>query len=383
MQRTVLSLMLVLAAGSLFSQETPADARDLQKRLNKAPENIFWSAVPQEEILLGSPVSPMVRVFLGEKGPFLFLLDTGSDMVLLKEEAASQAGLHPVRTSHGQELVALDELVIGKVRMQGVVAGVSNWDGPVDGILGFNLFQETCLTIDLPRMRYRIEPPCQEATEEDNTIKFRYHGENVPSIPVRIGNKRIDLVISTGLSEQLRIPSDAVSYFGIKIPPMAAVSTSSFSVDEKVQMTRVTDNLFLGNHIVMEPILTIGETDHYTLGCGILRYFRLVFDPAHMLVTFVRQSDIPIEIPSVRQLGFTPALDNQGWYIQSVRDWLKELSVDLKAGDRILQVEDRAAETLTDKDWVELERLNNYLSLVVVKDGKPVVLEIPMRIILP
>ncbi|MGC9471175.1 MAG: retropepsin-like aspartic protease [Bacteroidales bacterium] len=377
---------LFLAWGFLafpvWSQSPEPTEKDILKKLREGPEETVWPPYSVEESMAGSKLAPMVRVFIRGKGPFLFLLDTGSDITLIRESLVQETGL-PARVTDSELRVTLvDEMRLGDIRFRNFMAGIRSWEGPVDGILGYPLFMKARLTIDLPRMRYTLEPSGEESSSE-NTLRMNRVTEGVPSFPVRLGNRQADIIVSTGLSEYIRVPESGLEYFNLKLPPVPAVSTNSFSVDEEVTMARVTDNLVLGEHIVMEPILTIGHTGEYRIGCGLLSYFRVVLDPENNQISFLRNSDIPIEIPPVRQLGFVPRRDERGWMVEKLLPWFSELDLNIRPGDRIQRVESRDAVMLTANNWVELERLNNYLTLVLERDGKEIMLDVPVRIILP
>lgn len=366
----------------VWSQSHGPTEKDILKKLREGPEEIVWPPYSVEESLAGSKLAPMVQVFIRGRGPFLFLLDTGSDITLIRESLVQETGL-PVRVADGELYVTMvDEMMLGDIRFRNFMVGIGSWEGPVDGILGYPLFMKLQLTIDLPRMRYALEPSGEKSSSE-NTLRMNRVTEGVPSFPVQLGNRPVDMIVSSGLSEYIRVPESGLEYFNLKLPPVPAVSTNSFSVDEEVTMARVTDNLVLGEHIVMEPILTIGHSGEYRIGCGLLRYFRVVLDPENKQISFLRNSDIPIEVPPVRQLGFVPGRDERGWIVEKLLPWFSELNLNIQPGDRIQRVESRDAAMLTANDWVELERLNNYLALVLERDGEEIILDVPVRIILP
>lgn len=382
MQKAVLISLLVLSAKTL-SGLTDQEGSQLLKRLHDAPLALEWRTPELELPLQGTPLTPLVRIFLNGSGPYLFLLDTGSDLLLVQESVAGKAGLKVYRNTGKPSVCHIDKLALGGLLMNDLVAGVRSWDGEVDGVLGFNLFRDILLTVDFPRMRLYLGKPGPKKTTEPNTLKFSWAEEKTPHIPIAFGRKKIDVELSTGLSEYFRIPEDGTGHFQVKFPPMPARSTQGFHVPEGLGMARITDNLFLGTHIVLEPILTIGDTDQFMIGCGILRYFSLTFNTRDMTVTFGRTSDIPIVVPSLRELGFRPDADERGWYVKEVFPWLSELNMGISAGDRIIMAESRSTTGMTRYEWNELERLKNYITLVLERDGREIQLELPVRIILP
>lgn len=110
---------------------------------------------------------PLVEVFLGERGPYRFLLDTGAGTTLVTPECAAEASLDvryerrriggAVGSTHVDlGLAMIPELRLGGARFEGVFAILGETAGDLDGILGFPVFGEVLLTLDGPRREIRL-----------------------------------------------------------------------------------------------------------------------------------------------------------------------------------------------------------------------------------
>lgn len=115
----------------------------------------------------------VVPVFVNEKGPFDFVLDTGASSTVISLELATEFGLAmekiPQLTGGGGNVTAsrvqLSSLAVGAARQADLTAAASDFLTPLNaalgsklqGIVGYNFLRSYRVTLDYPRGALRLE----------------------------------------------------------------------------------------------------------------------------------------------------------------------------------------------------------------------------------
>lgn len=123
---------------------------------------------------LGSP-KPLILISatLNGRGPYRFALDTGAGSTIVSHELAQQLGLSqgahiPIQGAGGPAtgfLTKLSSLEFGNVSLRDVTVVAADVfaslrnpvGGELDGIIGYNVMRQFCVTIDYPMKRMRFE----------------------------------------------------------------------------------------------------------------------------------------------------------------------------------------------------------------------------------
>ena len=154
--------------------------------------------------LVGSPTLPLVQVLVNGRGPFRFLIDLGSNVVILRRSVVDAAKGKVLLDRAKSDIVRLDSLELGAARFDDVTAGAYD-TLDVDGVIGYNLLQATSFTIDYPRQRLILQR--LSLPEPDNATVFAYEVvDRMPSITVRIGGESLLLDLDTGAQEYMTVP---------------------------------------------------------------------------------------------------------------------------------------------------------------------------------
>src|SRR3954452_19041131 len=154
---------------------------------------------------------PFVQVMINGKGPFRFMLDTGTgaEAVITSQLAeqlelpiAGQVRLSDPSGQGGQTvpIFLIQSLRVAGVEFKGVGAlrhAMSDADGYCQGLLGFLLFREYLLTVDYPRKRMTLHTGDLHADGEQTVLPFRMP-YGVPIVPMRIGANRVEAQIDSG-----------------------------------------------------------------------------------------------------------------------------------------------------------------------------------------
>lgn len=240
---------------------------------------------------------PFVMVMVNGKGPFRFLIDTGTagEAFISKELAAQlalpQSGhitLHDPSGLGGQKVpsVVVDSLQVAGVEFNGVKAAVLNLgigEGACQGLLGFALFRNYLLTLDYPNRRIALTPGDLEPDGERSVLPFRMP-EGVPIVALSIGNLRIDAQLDSGgsgLSVPLRIASQLK--FSSRFDSLSNAHTLSTRFE--LIGAKLAVNVNLGPYTFKRPFVEINPAFPLAnFGSSPMQGLVLTFDQKNRLV---------------------------------------------------------------------------------------------------
>ncbi len=182
---------------------------------------------------------PFVMVMVNGKGPFRFVVDTGTGgEAFITRELADQLGLSTSGQIHlsdpsGQgaqkvPMVVLHSLRVAGVEFTGVKAAVHNLsagDGYCQGLLGFLLFRHYLLTLDYPNRRMQLSPGELAPDGGQSVLPFRMP-DGIPVVSLAIGATYIDAQIDSGgagLSLPLRADIEAEVRLRLRQPQQCPI----------------------------------------------------------------------------------------------------------------------------------------------------------------
>jgi len=201
---------------------------------------------------------PYVMVKVNGKGPFRFVIDTGTGgQALVTPALADALGLPSAGQAHlndpsGQggksvPMVLMDRLVVAGVDFRGVRAvrhAVNGEDGSCDGVLGFTLFREYLLTLDYPNRRMMLEVGALTPDGEKSVLPIRMP-DGVPIAAMLIGKLRIDALVDSG-GDGLSLPEGLVSRLKFAVDPVAFAAGQSFSTRFEIKAAKLAGDVRLG-----------------------------------------------------------------------------------------------------------------------------------------
>lgn len=264
---------------------------------------------------------PFVQVMVNGKGPFRFVIDTGTGgEAFVTEELAEQLGL-PVtgqaRLSDpsgqgGQRapVVLIQSLEVAGVRFTGVKAvehPLSSDDGACQGLLGFVLFHDYLLTLDFPNRRMTLASGALEPDGDRSVLPFRMP-EGVPIVPLRVGGMLVDAQIDSG-GEGLSLPAQIASRLKFAAAPAAFSNGESLSTRFQIKAARLAADVHLGGYTFARPFVEINPAFPLAnFGSCPMQDFALTFDQKNALIRFdARQKSIRLAAtPAPLRLQSTP-----------------------------------------------------------------------------
>ena len=158
-------------------------------------------------------VMPAVEVMVNGKGPYMFAIDTGGqgqaradtslvEKLKLKKIDEVQAGDGSGRNTRTLDVVGMDSIKVGDLEFKNVRALTRNYNRsprvpPIDGILGFNLFEDYLLTLDYVNKKVLIKKGELPKANGKDILDFA-SSRGIPSLELNVGKQKIVAHIDSG-----------------------------------------------------------------------------------------------------------------------------------------------------------------------------------------
>jgi hypothetical protein len=253
---------------------------------------IAWSA--PIELTHGKP---FVQVMVNDKGPFRFVIDTGtgSEAFVSAELAdvlhlpvTGQIHLSDPSKQGGQKvpLVKIQSLEVAGVTFSGVTAvrhTLGNADGNCDGLLGFGLFRDYLMTLDYPGRRMTLTSGALARDTGQSVLAFRMP-YGIPIVPIEIGSIEIEAQIDSG-GTGLSLPETIADRLRFASNPELFGTAESLSTRFEIRAARLADDVLLGGYRFAHPFVEINSAFPLAnFGSSAMQDFAFTFDQKNKLV---------------------------------------------------------------------------------------------------
>lgn len=240
---------------------------------------------------------PFVMVMVNGKGPFRFMIDTGTGpQVLVSPALADQLHLPRAGETRLTDASGLGGQSTNFALIQSLsFAGTEfNWieaiehqlpeqDGVCDGLLGFALFQDYLLTLDFPNRRVVLGSGELSPSADQSVVPFRMV-EGIPVITMHIGDLDVDAQLDSGGSG-LSLPEQLVSQLTFVFPPQLFGSEESLSTRYEVKAARLATAVRIGEFTFERPFVEINPVFPLAnFGASPMQDFALTFDQENSLL---------------------------------------------------------------------------------------------------
>jgi len=263
---------------------------------------------------------PYVMVMVNGKGPFRFIIDTGTGGdAIITSELASQLNL-PIRgearlndpTGQGGQTARLrhiDSLRVAGVEFHAINAiehALPSGDGACQGMLGFTLFRDFLLTLDYVAGRVILAEGKLVPDGGRSVVPFRMP-DGVPIARLTIGNREVEAQIDSG-GAGLSLPEQLIPQLRLSASPTVFGKGQSLSTRFQIKVARLAADVRLGDITLDQPWVEINPAFPLAnFGSCPMQHFTITFDQENRLMRLVG--------PHKRvTLGVTPApmrLENQ------------------------------------------------------------------------
>jgi len=240
--------------------------------------------------LAGSPLIPTVAVRVNGRGPYRFLVDLGSNIVVVRSDVALAArGAVLVDRARG-DIVRFDSLELGGATFERVVAAAYD-TLDVDGVLGYNLLRMHSFTLDYPGRRFVIHS--RRLPEPDFKTVLPYSvRDRLPMVTVLVGRDSLLVNLDTGATEWLTVPPalrDSVPWRG----PLEQGPTLTNNQTGSVRVLRGTLGapLRLGPLVLNDLVVYVNpDADGPWLGSAAMQSAAWTFAPTQGRLEILRRS---------------------------------------------------------------------------------------------
>ena len=246
---------------------------------------------------------PYVSLMVNGRGPFRFLIDTGTGgQALVTPELAAELLLPAVGRAHltdpsglgeqRSETTWIDSLNVAGVEFSDVEAVVHNLYGDANcqGVLGFTLFEDYLLTLDFPGHRLTLTSGELNGDSGGSVLPFRMpHG--VPIVPLKIGEQQFDAQIDSG-GTGLSVPLNDSRELKFQETPVAFASGESLSTKFEIKAARLQGDIKLGPYTFRRAFVEINAAfPLVNIGSTPLQHFVITFDQVNELVRLYSSED--------------------------------------------------------------------------------------------
>ena len=242
---------------------------------------------------------PFVMVLVNGKGPFRFVIDTGTgggafvsaqlaDTLNLPESGYVHLSDPSKQGGQRVPLVTIQKLEVAGVVFTDVKAArhvLSSADGNCDGLLGFRLFRDYLLTLDYPNRRMSLGLGSLTPDGERSVLPFRMP-DGIPVVPLHVGNLEIEAQIDSG-GTGLSLPERIVSQLKFASDPEVFGRAESLSTRFELKAAKLASDVQLGNYTFASPFVEINSAFPLAnFGASAMQHFIFTFDQKAGLVRF-------------------------------------------------------------------------------------------------
>jgi predicted aspartyl protease len=242
---------------------------------------------------------PFVMVTVNGKGPFRFIVDTGTGgEAFITPSLADQLDLPHVgqmrlsdpsgKGGRSVPIVLLESLKLAGVDFKGVKAAVhelGDGDGRCQGLLGFVLFRDYLLTLDYPNHQLRLASGELTPDGEQSVLPFRMP-DKIPVVSLLVGGARVEAQIDSG-GAGLSLPEELASRMRFSADPASFSSAHSLSTRFEVKGATLSADIQLGAYTFKNPFVEINPAFPLAnFGSCPMEHFATTFDQKKMLIRF-------------------------------------------------------------------------------------------------
>jgi len=265
---------------------------------------------------------PYVMVTINGKGPFRFVIDTGTGAdALITPELAGQLNLPTVGQARlsdpsglGSQLapiVLMDSIEIAGVQFPAIRAirhAFTAEAGTCQGLLGFTLFKNYLLTLDFPNRQVILQSGALSPDGESTVFPFRMP-DGVPITRLHVDGHYVDAQLDSG-GGGLTLPESLALGLKYRMEPQIFARGRSVSTRFVLRGGQLAEDVRIGHYTFPHPFVEIHPAFPLAnFGSPPMQSFSITFDQKNMLVRLdaVHRRITLTEPPGPTRLNLEPA----------------------------------------------------------------------------
>ena len=248
---------------------------------------------------------PVVEVYVNEKGPYRFILDTGANInvasVELDRELAFRRSTVSAKSTNGPvpQIVIIDKLRVGGAVLGEMLAAVmplSNLINGTDapkGVLSAASFPGCLLTYDYPARRIVIRKGELPAAGANGIFNYP-SGRPLPSMQVRVAGVEAQVLLDTGGGAGLTLPTFYLKKIPLASEPKETKAVRLIGRDFPATIARVDGPIEVGGYkldlaeVRFSDEQPTADSPIGSIGYEVLRHFVVTIDSKNQRVKLSR-----------------------------------------------------------------------------------------------
>jgi predicted aspartyl protease len=248
---------------------------------------------------------PYVMVTINGRGPFRFVVDTGTGgQAFIRPALADQLQLPAIGQARlvdpsGQGEQRAQVLYIQSLDLAGVEFAdvralrhdLAGEDETCMGLLGFTLFRDYLLTLDYPNHSLALTEGNITPDGEQSVLPFRMP-DGVPIAPLHIGGERVEAQLDSG-GVGLTLPEQLARQLKFISTPVVYANGESLATRFELKAARLGADVHIGRYRFVNPVVEIHPAfPLVNLGACPMQNFAVTFDQKNQLVRFDSEHEI-------------------------------------------------------------------------------------------
>jgi hypothetical protein len=247
---------------------------------------------------------PYVMVTINGKGPYRFVIDTGTgaDAFVspeladeLKLPIAAEVVVSDPGRQGGQRVpvVLLGSVGIAGMDFHGIKAirhTVTGEAGSCQGLLGFTLFHDYLLTLDFPNRQVLLSEGGLTPDGEKTVLPFRMP-DGVPIISLSVNGQRVEAQLDSG-GGGLTLPEGLALKQKWEVPPVVFATGHTLTTEFAIKAARLASDVMVGKYTFTHPVVEIHPAfPLVNFGSPPMQSFAITFDQKGLLVRLSANRD--------------------------------------------------------------------------------------------
>lgn len=287
--RNLTLALLPLALGLPQTQEQDRTPMSAPGKIDLPAKEVTVPLVPGVRL-------PMVEVYVGDAGPFKFVVEWAGNVFAVSERVQEQAELEVIgRSPRGDDVVAVPGVSVGDAVFEDLVAAVPPFFSRTnhDGALGLNVFRELVATLDFPGQELHLSRQGLADPEDDPSVVAYSPGPGgSPRVPVQLAGEAFQAVLDTAAERALILDESYLDRLAIEgeLKPGPAIMTPGMGRLETLE-GQIAGDLVIGATRLKTPqaLFHRMREPEVLLGGGFLRHYALTLDQSNRRLRLAKE----------------------------------------------------------------------------------------------